>query len=90
MEDALVFALRAEVRALIGSGPGAVWQEGIVTGRTLEERPRYDVRLADGSIIWNLPAEYLKDRKCSQRAQAEINGASAGNLILATALNDAS
>jgi hypothetical protein len=62
MGDALVFALRVEVQALIGSKPEAVWQNGIITGRTLEERPRYDVRLADGSIVWNLPANHLKVR----------------------------
>ncbi len=63
MRDPLVFALRAEVEALITSKPGAVWRDGIIAGRTLEETPRYDVRFADGSIVWNLPANHLRPRK---------------------------
>lgn len=60
MGNPLTFPLRAEVQALITSKPGAVWHDGIITGRTL---PRYDVRIADGSIIWNLPANHLRLRK---------------------------
>jgi hypothetical protein len=71
MGDVLVFALRAEVQALIRSRPEAVWQDGIITGRTLEEKPRYDVRLTDGSIIWNLPTDYLRVREVSA---ARANG----------------
>ncbi len=63
MGNPLTFPLRAEVQALITSKPGAVWHDGIITGRTLEETPRYDVRIADGSIIWNLPANHLRLRK---------------------------
>lgn len=63
MANPLTFALRAEVQALITSKSGTVWHDGIITGRTLEERPRYDVRMADGSILWNLPANHLRTRK---------------------------
>jgi hypothetical protein len=63
MGNPLTFALRAEVQALITSKPRTVWRDGIITGRTLEETPRYDVRFADGSIIWNLPANHLRPRK---------------------------
>jgi hypothetical protein len=62
MGEPFVFALRAAVKALITREPRAVWQDGIITGRTLEETPRYDVRLADGSILWNLPANQLRTR----------------------------
>lgn len=63
MANPLTFALRAEVQALITSESGTGWHDGIVTGRTLEEMPRYDVRMADGSILWNLPANHLRARK---------------------------
>lgn len=57
------FALRAEVQALIASKSGTVWHDGFITGRTLEETPRYDVRMTDGTILWNLPAHRLRPRK---------------------------
>jgi hypothetical protein len=80
MENPLTFALRAEVQALITSNPGAVWHDGIITGRTLEEAPRYDVRLADGSIIWNVPSNHLRHRNNGAAADGSQRGLRASYL----------
>lgn len=56
----LLLILGANVQAQVSRGEQAVWRTGVICGRTLEDNPRYDVRFADGSIAWNLPADRLR------------------------------
>lgn len=37
-----------------------VWRVGTVVARTVEQSPRYDVRLGDGTIRLNVPAGQIK------------------------------
>ena len=36
------------------------WRPAVVVGRTMEQNPRYDVRLADGAIKSDIPATLIK------------------------------
>jgi hypothetical protein len=50
-----MIALRSPVKATVARPGGASVVEGIVIGRTVEEAPRYDLMLADKSIVLNIP-----------------------------------
>lgn len=58
------FNLRDAVRVQVIEGNALQWRDGMIVGRTLEERPRYDVRFADGTVAWNVTGETVraKDR----------------------------
>lgn len=41
---------------------GAVWRDGIVVGRTLEQNARYEIRYTDGSAERNVTADRMQPR----------------------------
>lgn len=56
----MIYDLRSPIEAKVESSGVLTWQRGMVIGRTLERHPRYDVMLADGRIIGNLPADHVR------------------------------
>ena len=56
--DALL--LHDSVIAAIPAPDGVAEVHGFIIGRTIEERPRYDVRLDDGRHVTGLTAEWLR------------------------------
>lgn len=36
-------------------------RRGVVVARTVEQRPRYDVRFEDGTLLINVGAEYVTE-----------------------------
>lgn len=63
MGDFGCFNLKDAVTVAIHDGHGATWKAGIVTGRTLEQNPRYDVRFTDGTVELNIAASRIQPRE---------------------------
>jgi hypothetical protein len=55
-----ILELQSEIEAKVEAGGVLSWIRGRLIGRTLEEHPRYDVSLADGRMVPNLQAEYVR------------------------------
>lgn len=57
----MILELRSPIEARVETTFGAMmWLPGIVIGHTFEANPRYDVELADGRMVGNLPAERVR------------------------------
>ena len=60
------FNLKDAVSVAMQEDQGSAWKAGIVTGRTLEQNPRYDVRFADGTVELNIAAGRILPRHDNQ------------------------
>jgi hypothetical protein len=56
-----MIALLKPVHVEIQTNDGVVYQDGVVIGRTREQRPLYDVRLASGAMLRGVEAELLEE-----------------------------
>jgi hypothetical protein len=57
----MILELRSAVEAKVETSAGIMaWEPGQLIGRTLEANPRYDVTLADGRMVGNLPADHVR------------------------------
>jgi hypothetical protein len=60
------FTLMAAVMVAIQDQYGTVWKDGIVTGRTLEQDARYDIRFLDGTTERNVTADRIRPREAGR------------------------
>ena len=49
------------VKVGIPNHDGVIYQDGVVIGRTREQRPLYDVRLMSGAMLRGVEAEMLEE-----------------------------
>lgn len=56
------FTLMEAVIVAVEDHYGYVWKDGIVTGRTLEQDARYDIRFSDGTAERNVTADRMRPR----------------------------
>lgn len=63
------FRLKQAVMVATRDGQISAWKEGIVTGRTLEQNARYDVRFCDGTVELNIAAARIRPRDSGRNEQ---------------------
>lgn len=61
------FTLMEAVKVAVQNEYGYVWKDGIVTGRTLEQDARYDIRFSDGTAERNVTADRMRPRDGDRR-----------------------
>ena len=59
MSESRCFNLKDSVMVASRDGQDSVRKKAIITGRTLEQNARYDVRFRDGTIELNIAAERI-------------------------------
>lgn len=59
MSESRCFKLKESVMVASRNPRDSVRKEAIITGRTLEQNARYDVRFRDGTIELNIAAERI-------------------------------
>ena len=76
MRPSSCFNLKDPVSVAMQEEPGTAWKAGIVTGRTLEQNPRYDVRFTDGTLELNIAAGRILPRHDDERVRRfhEVSG----------------